>query len=173
MRTIYKTAMVLIAATTLLTSCSDDDGGSTNPNVPTTGSYISATVAGASFETLSQQGFNAASSTKQVIGDDTFITITATSAGTNSMVITLMNVTGEGTYDVGPSSDNAVAYFDTATETAFASSADCAGAEGELKVTHYSDEKIEGTFTFTGKNDDDCSQSKNVTNGSFRGIYAN
>ncbi len=173
MKTIYKTAMALIAATTLLTSCGDDDGGSTNPNVPSSGSYISANVGGTNFETLSQQGFNAASATNQVIGDDTFITITATSGTTNTMVITLMNVTATGTYDVGPSSDNAVAYFDTPTETAFVSSADCAGATGELKVTHYSAEKIEGTFTFTGKNDDNCSESKTVTQGKFRGIYAN
>ncbi|MGQ2982156.1 DUF6252 family protein [Flavobacterium sp.] len=172
MKTIYKTVMVLIAATTLLTSCSDDSDGNTGGNTPS-GTYISAKVGGSTFETLSQQGFNAASATKQVIGDDTFITITATSGNTNTMVITLMGITATGTYDVGPASENAVAFFDTATETAFASSADCAGAEGELKVTHYSAEKIEGTFTFTGKSDDDCSQSKTVTQGKFRGIYAN
>lgn len=172
MKTIYKTAVSLIAAMAVLTSCSGDDNN-TSVNVPSTGTYISANVGGANFETLSQQGFNAASATKQVIGDHTFITITAASANTNSMVITLMDVTATGTYDIGPASENAVAFFDTPTETAFSSNADCTGATGELKVTQYSDTKIEGTFTFTGKSDDDCSQSKTVTNGQFRGEYAN
>jgi len=173
MKTFYKTAMALMAATALLTSCSDDTDGSTGGGNTPSGTYISANVGGSNFETLSQQGFNAANATKQTIGDQTFITITATSANTNSMVITFTDVTATGTYDVGPQSDNVVAFFETATETAFSSNADCSGATGELKVTHYSDTKIEGTFTFTGKNDDNCSQSKSVTNGKFRGVFAN
>ena len=171
MKNLCKSAFVFLAAMTLLTSCSDDSGSNTdNGDIPETGTYINAKIDGDLFETMSIQGFTTGAASKTGIGDQTLVTISAVDPDTNTMVIALMGVTGTGTYDIGPETESVVSYVDTATETAFNSSEDCTGATGELKVTHYSDEKIEGTFTFTGKNDD-CSGSKNVTNGKFRGVF--
>jgi hypothetical protein len=48
----------------------------------------------------------------------------------------------------------------------------CTNTNGTLQVTHSDATKIEGTFSFTGKEvreGEDCSGgTKNVTNGSFR-----
>jgi hypothetical protein len=170
MKTLYKTGLAVIAAMALFTSCGGDDNESTGGNGPSTGSYINAKVDGADFKTMSIQGYTTAAAAKTMAGDQTFITISASSSETNSMVIALTGITAEGTYNVGPGTENVVSFVDFATDTAFNSSEDCSGATGTLKVTHYSEEKIEGTFTFTGKNDD-CSGSKTVTNGKFRGEF--
>lgn len=172
MKTIYKTAVALIAATTLLTSCSDDSGGNTNPDVPETGSYINAKIDGSDFKTLEIQGITTAAASKSGTGESTYIMISASAQNTNTMVITMMGITGTGTYALGPDENTFVAFADTASEIAYHSSADCANVTGELKVTHFSDEKVEGTFTYKGA-DDDCTGLKNVTSGKFRGVYMN
>jgi len=171
MKTLYKTGLAFMAAMALLTSCSDDDGGSTGDggNVPATGTYINAKVDGQTFETLSIQGMTTAAASKTGSGDQTYIVISAASQNTDSMVITLVGVTGEGTFELGPESQTFVAFTEGTTDT-FHSSADCNGVTGEIKVTHYSEEKIEGTFEFVG-GDEECTGTKNVTNGKFRGEY--
>lgn len=171
MKTLYKSFFALMAATAMLTSCSDDSDGDTGGgNVPSTGTYINAKVGSDQFETMSIQGFTTGAAAKTGVGESTYITISASSENTNTMVITMAGVTGEGTYELGPESQTFVAFADMATDMMYHSSADCANVTGELKVTHYSDEKIEGTFSYTGA-DDDCTGSKNVTNGKFRGVY--
>lgn len=171
MKTFFKSIFAFVAATALLISCSDDDGGSTGGgNVPATGTYINAKVGGDQFETMSIQGITTGAAAKSGSGESTYITISASSQDTNTMVITMVGVTETGTYQLGPDSQTFVAFADTGSDMAYHSSADCANVSGEIKVTHYSDEKIEGTFTYTGA-DDDCTGTKNVTNGKFRGVY--
>ena len=170
MKTLYKTGLAFMAAMALLTSCSDDDS---SPNgdidIPGTGSYIGAKVDGDSFETLSIQGMTTAAASKTGSGDQTYIVISAASQNTDSMVVTLVGITGEGTFEIGPDSQSFVA-FTEGTQNTFHSSADCNGVTGEIKVTHYSDEKVEGTFKFVG-GDEECTGTVNVTNGVFRGVY--
>ena len=177
MKNFYKTAFTAMAALTLtLTACSDDDSGSTGGgNNPSNGSYISAKVSGTNFETMNIAGHSTGMAQKTGLGDQTFISITATSQNTNTMVITLSGVTGTGTYNLNEDegNENNVSFVDVASGISYNSTANCEGAEGTLKVTHYDNQKIEGTFQFVGKNDDDCSKSKNVTEGKFRGIFAN
>lgn len=170
--------MSLLAAAALLVSCGNDDGDTSevnnnnNGSLPT-GTYISANVEGTQFETLSIAGTNAASAMLTSIGSENFITITANSASTNVMIITLRNVTGPGTFNLNEEEDNSnnASFADTGAGIGYSSTASCEGASGTLKVTHYDEEKIEGTFEFVGKNDDNCSQSKNVTEGNFRGVF--
>lgn len=170
MKTLYKTGLAFMAAMALLTSCSDDDSSPNNDiDIPGTGSYIGAKVDGQAFETLSIQGMTTAAASKTGSGDQTYIVISAASQNTDSMVVTLVGITGEGTFEIGPDSQSFVA-FTEGTQNTFHSSADCNGVTGEIKVTHYSDEKVEGTFKFVG-GDEDCTGTVNVTNGVFRGVY--
>lgn len=171
MKNLYKSVFAFVAAATLLTSCSDDsDGGTNNGNIPETGTYINAKIDGDQFETMSIQGFTTGAASKSGVGESTFIMVTASAENTNTMVIGLMGITGTGTYALNADTETFVAFTDMNSNIAYHSSADCTGVDGEIKITHFSDEKIEGTFSYTGA-DDDCTGTKNVTNGKFRGVY--
>lgn len=171
MKTLYKSFFALVAATALLISCSDDDGANTDGgNVPSTGTYINAKIDGDTFETMSYQGITTGAATKSGTGESTFIMVTASAQNTNTMVIGLMGITGTGTYPLNADTETFVAFTDMNSNIAYHSSADCTGVDGEIKITHFSDEKIEGTFSYKGA-DDDCTGTKNVTNGKFRGVY--
>lgn len=171
MKNLYKSAFAFLAAITLLISCSDDSGSSTdNGDIPETGTYINAKVDGNLFETMSIQGFTTGAASKTGVGESTFIMVTASAQNTNTMVVGLMGITGTGTYQLNADTETFVAFTDMNSNIAYHSSADCTGVDGEIKITHFSDEKIEGTFSYTGA-DDDCTGTKNVTNGKFRGVY--
>ena len=49
----------------------------------------------------------------------------------------------------------------------------CTVATGTITITAITATKVEGTFSFTGAKDDDCSSHKVVTNGEFRGTFMN
>ncbi|HEU0135887.1 MAG TPA: hypothetical protein VFQ50_01210, partial [Flavobacterium sp.] len=70
-----------------------------------------------------------------------------------------------------PDSDGTtLAYIETGNSMSYDTS-NCAGATGTITITAYDDTKVEGTFSFVGKVDEDCNMTKTVTNGSFRGVY--
>lgn len=164
-------AIVALFTLALAASCSDDDSNS-NGGVLQSGTYISASVDGQPFETLSVGGVTTAVATKTNAGDQSLIMISASAQNTNTMVITLLGVNGTGTYQLnGDNNENNVSFVDFATSISYNSSADCQGARGTINVTHFDEQKIEGTFEFVGKNDDNCTNSKTVTSGSFRGVY--
>lgn len=172
MKRIFNSGMAFLAlfTLTLTASCSDDDSNSTGSVLPS-GTYISASIDGQAFETLSIGGQSTAVATKTNAGDQSLIMISASAQNTNTMVITLLGVNGTGTYQLNADSDNNVSFVDFATNISYNSSADCEGARGTINVTHFDDQKIEGTFEFVGKNDENCANSKTVTSGSFRGVY--
>lgn len=169
MKTIYKTGLAIMAAMALLTSCSDDDGGSTNNNTPD-GAYVHATVGGEQFETVTVQGFTSVYATKTGTGDNTQMIVAGSDMAGNSIGLTTHGITTTGTYELNDL-QAVMLYTNAATEVAYDTSGDCEGTEGTLTITHLDDTKIEGTFEFVGKYDEDCSQSKTVTEGSFRGIF--
>ncbi|OYU81662.1 MAG: hypothetical protein CFE23_04115 [Flavobacterium sp. BFFFF1] len=170
MKTMKKFGFTAMAALAIaLSSCSSDSDGGSGSNAAT---YINASVDGTAFETFEVQGQSSASASRIVSGSDTFITITGVSSTTDAMEIVLHNITATGTYPAGPSNDLTLVYSATSSQMAYASDADCTGATGTVTVTSISDTKIEGTFSFTGKTDD-CTGQKAVTNGKFRGTFAN
>ncbi len=173
MKRIFNSGMAFLALFTLAltASCSDDDSNSTgNVNLPA-GTYISASIDGQAFETLSIAGQSTAVATKTNVGNQSLIMISASAQNTNTVVINLLGITGTGTYQLEANGDRNVSYVDFATNISYNSSADCQGAGGTINITHLDDQKIEGTFEFVGKNDDNCANSKTVTSGSFRGVY--
>jgi hypothetical protein len=172
MKTLHRfCATAFIAASLTFSSCSSDDGGggSSTPN----GTYIKATVDGAAFQTLEIQGQSLATALKTGTGSGTLIMIQGSGDmnGSQTMVINMMGITGIGTYDVNADSDGTTLAFVESGSTTSYDTSNCAGATGTLNITHYDDTKVEGTFSFVGKVDEDCSMSKTITNGSFRGVY--
>lgn len=172
MKTIKRIGFMAFAALTLaVTSCSSDDSsGGTGSSLD---NYVNGKVDGTLFETFSMNGFSAGTSVK----NGTMVTITGTamesvgSTNVKTMTILLMDVTGTGTYQIGPDSDSVLSYFDSAASISWDTS-NCSGATGTVTVTTFNDQKIEGTFNFTGKDDDNCSSQKVVTEGSFRGTFS-
>jgi hypothetical protein len=172
MKKIYNTAfalLVLVGVTAI--SCSDDDSNSTYNSTPT-GSYIKGKVDGAQFESVIM-GQSTAIATRTGSGDQTLISVQGTTLDTNTLLVTTMGITQTGTYTVDAQDDGTLmAYFSAASNVSYDTS-DCGGATGTLNITHLDASKIEGTFNFVGKDDENCSNSKTVTEGSFRGVFVN
>jgi len=168
---------MVITLTTLLTSCSssDDGGNGGGFSGPASGSFVKAKPGGSNFLAEGTFASGAYSSGNLVL--------TGTSTTGKSIGIQLYALDGTldvGTYDVGASSNSSayagnLTYIDVNTST-FAvvtyNSAFCDTSTGTIEVTFVDATKIEGTFSFQGKevrDGDDCSgTTKNVTNGSFR-----
>ena len=89
----------------------------------------------------------------------------------NSIAINLLGITATGTYTLNADSDSVIAYTPPTGEAAYGTGG-CSGASGTMNVTFIDNDKIEGTFSFTGKDVNNCetSATKTVTNGSFRCI---
>ena len=165
--------LVLIALTVVLSSCSkDSDSSSSNPVTPS-GSYITATVDGASFSTTIA-GVSTVNGSRSGTGEFTLIQVLGADLNSNSIAINLFGITTTGTYTLNADSDSVIAFTPPTGGAAYGTGG-CAGATGTINVTFLDNTKIEGTFSFTGKDVDNCATSavKTVTNGSFRCVFAN
>jgi hypothetical protein len=91
-------------------------------------------------------------------------------SGNTAMAVNLIGIDAEGTYPLNSDSDSVVAYLENQQSY---DTSDCSGATGTLTITEINSEKVEGTFSLTGKLDDNCAQSKSITEGSFRGVFMN
>ncbi len=179
MKTIKRLSLVfaLIVAATI-SSCGGSDDAPAAAAIPATGSYINATVDGAAFTTVIM-GQSAAVCNTVGAGTSRLITVNGSSIDianpttSKTIIISLKGINTAGTYTisstVNPDSLLAYAIATGSTTTAYTTGS-CAGATGTITVTSISATKIEGTFSFTGKNDG-CSMSKSVTAGTFRGMF--
>lgn len=149
-------AMALVVAA----SCSSDDAGGSGGG---SGSFLTSKVDGASFkaEIMGQ-------STVVAVRNGNFYQISGSNADLKNIAIGLFNVTGEGTFEVGPDTDNVLSYLENNVSY---DTSNCSGATGTVTITKLTEEKIEGTFSFTGKDDDNCANGKSVTTGKFRGVF--
>ncbi len=168
-------ALAIIFSLTL-SSCggSDDDGGG-GFNGPATGTFIKAKVAGSNF--LAEGQLAVGNMTNGVM------VVKGSSTSGKNIGIQLYSTTGSlsvGTYNMNATQNTDIAvgsitYTDVNTST-FAvtpyNSLNCENTNGTLEITFMDDTKIEGTFSFVGKEvkeDETCDGgTKNVTNGSFR-----
>lgn len=150
---------VFLALSLSLAACSGDDAGGSGGS----GSSLSAKVDGSTFKAAVM-----GQSTTVAVHNGTFYQISGSNAELKSITIGIFNVTGPGTFEVGPDTDNVLAYFENNTSY---DTSNCDQATGTVTVTAVNDEKIEGTFSFTGKVDENCGQSKTVTTGKFKGVF--
>lgn len=176
---------IVLALATILSSCSKSDSGS-GSGAPATGTYILAKVDGVNFTTV-YAGQNTGVASKSGTGAQTLVQIlgssisnvSASGADTATISINLYGITATGTYPVSPASDgNVLAYtFSPAGSTTGVgtvySTGECAGSSGTITITSFTATQIEGTFAFTGKKSTTCDATKTITNGSFRGVFAN
>jgi uncharacterized protein DUF6252 len=154
----------LIAVMFLALSCSSDsDGGGGGTASAGT---IKAKVGGTSFTSMEMATVAMRS------GD--FMTLQGSNSSGKAINLVLNGVSTTGTYDIG--GDNLIAivgsYVDTNIQNPMASVTYVAPTEGgavkgSITVTELTDTKIVGTFHFTGTNQDDANDTKEVTNGAF------
>lgn len=166
--------LALVALTLVIASCNNDDAPPAPivAPIPANASFIRATVDGVAFSS-NIFGTETASTNKSGTGTGTLIQILGADLGANNISITLMGITSTGTYTLDTSSDSVIAYTSPIANAAFGTGI-CAGSTGTLIVTAYDATKIEGTFTFIGKDGENCATpAKNVTAGSFKGVFAN
>lgn len=178
MKTIKRLSLVfaLVVAATFSSCGGDDDAAPAPSPVPATGTFINATADGAPFTTVFM-GVSTASAQKFTSGGVTTMAIsgsnfnTTNPMNTQTIVLSLVGVTGTGPVAISQNSVSNLSYVPAAgtVGTAF-NTMGCSGTSGTVNITSFSATKVEGTFSFTGKNDG-CTASKTVTNGSFRAEF--
>lgn len=166
--------MALVATVLFLTACSKDDDNNNVvvPTTPNNASYVTGKVDGADFSSIIF-GQSTAQCTKVGVGDNTQITILGGDLAANSITVSLWNVTAVGTYTVNNTTESVLNYSPGSGGVAY-STGECAGATGTVTVTYIDNTKIEGTFSFVGKDTENCAGGqKTITDGSFRGTFQN
>ena len=169
-RTLKKTGIVGLLV--LAAACSSDSDGGSGGTLPS-GTYIKSNFDGSSWQTFEVAGQSATVAMSNGTGAERTILINGTGnmSGTDSMVINLMGIDAPGTYTIDADSGGVLAYVVTASSLSYDTS-NCDGASGTVVITAINDTKVEGTFSFTGKVDENCSDSKTFTEGSFRGVFS-
>lgn len=169
------TKLSLVAFALCLFSCSKDDDNAeifTPPaaNNPTNASYVTAKVDGYDFSSIIF-GTSTAQCTRVSPGPDQLITILGGDMSANNITVTLYGISAVGTYTVNNTTNSFLNFTPGSGGVAYATS-ECESASGTITVTHIDNAKVEGTFSFTGVDTENCSGgSKTVTEGSFRGTY--
>lgn len=163
-----------IAVSLFMVSCGGDDDNTYYPpvnNTPTNASYITGKVDGADFSSII---FGTSTANCNVIGtgDARMITILAGDLSANSITVNLVGVNSTGVINVNRNTESFLNYSPGSGGVAYATSAECDTATGTIDVTYIDDTKVEGTFSFTGVNTEDCAGgTKTITEGSFRGTF--
>jgi|SRR6218665_2277659 len=175
MKTITNFAKIsLLSVSLFIASCSSDDAADiVDTGAPTSGSYITAKVDGADFSSIIYGVASSASATRMETGAGTMITVLGADQSANSIVINLMGITTAGTYTINPNVDSVMAYTPVTGGVSYGTG-ECSGSTGTITITTIDNDKIEGTFSFSGKDADTCptSATKSVTQGSFRGVFS-
>lgn len=177
MKTIKRFLGVSLLAGIVLTalSCGDSgDSGSGGFSGPSTGKFVKAKIAGSNFLAQGEYANGDAPAGNLVLQG-----FSTTGKSLNIQLYCMDGSIDVGTYNAGATESDgytaSLSLIDVNTSTMSTvtySSMFCNDAQGTIEITTSNAEKIEGTFSFIGKEvreDDDCSGgTKNVTNGSFR-----
>lgn len=179
MKTIKRLSVVfaLIVAATISSCGGSDDDAAPVVSIPANGTYINATADGAAFTTVIM-GQSAGVALRSGTGANSVIQVSGSSVNlatfaSTSIAINLVGINAPGTYNVGYSSGSVLAYVTNAQATsaiAYSTGLCSTGATGTVTISTLTTAKIEGTFSFTGKNDG-CTVTKSVTAGQFRGVF--
>ena len=155
----------LLVSAVIATGCSNDDesgsgdgGGEMTASISGSGSFKSHAISSNAVKTANSTG--------------TSLFIQGTNSDGVGITMTIMNYTGEGTYQFGPVTSN----FNTAsyTETNISNPMDTqvwaasydTSSSGSITILNESESGVKGTFNFKGKNSNDDS-IKVISNGNF------
>lgn len=155
---------IVLAVTTMVTSCSsssDDGGGGGSTAVGT----MKAKVAGANWSSMSM----ATSATHQ----NSVLIVQGSDATGKAIQLMIAGVTAPGTFTISDTSNiQAIASYtqanisNPAASLVFATPYEGSGNVGTITVTALTATNVQGTFSFTGKNQNG-SDTKAITNGVF------
>jgi hypothetical protein len=165
MKNVKKFTLILFVSLAMFACKSDDDAG--DGGNAGNGS-VQAKVNGSNFE--SNRDFTVASQTSS--GSTTTVTIQGTNNDGKGIVLIINGFEGEGTYSVG--GNNMVFVVGTYVEADISNPMNTqtwsapfdTSVAGEVNVTSVTSTKIEGSFNFNAKNNNDNSM-RNITDGSF------
>ena len=149
----------------ILAGCSSDDesgagdgGGEMTANISGSGSFKSHSISSNAVKTASSAG--------------TSLFVQGTNSDGVGITMTIMNYTGEDTYQFGPVTSN----FNTAsyTETNVSSPSNTqvwsasydTSSSGSITISEETDSGVKGSFSFKGKNSNDDS-IKTISDGNF------
>ena len=156
---------LFILSFALLTSCSKDDDGESSGDG---GGKVTAKIEGSSFESFSQSS-NAVKSTS---AGGTMLFVQGTNADGIGITITIIGYDGEGSYQLGPITNNfnTASYTETdinnPTATQVWSASYDTSSSGSINIDEETSQGIKGTFQFKGKNGNDGS-IKTISEGQF------
>lgn len=169
------TKLSFIAISLFFVSCGGDDDNTYVPPVsapPANDTYVTGKVNGNDFSSII---FGTSSAVCNKFGNGQggeIITILGSDLAANSITISLWEVTTTGEFTVNRDTESFLNYSPGSGGLAYATSADCAIGNGTINVTYIDDVKVEGTFSFTGVDTENCAGgTKTVTEGAFRGTF--
>ena len=123
------------------------------------------------FETLTVQGLTSVYATRTGSGDNTQMIVVGNNMNFDALGFTTHGITTTGTYPLNQEIDIAgMMYTDGTTEVSYGTT-DCPASSGNLVITYIDETKVEGTFQFVANNEDDCADSRTITEGSFSAIF--
>jgi len=166
----FRGAYFAVFALMFAACSSDDDGGSTAGSSLDT--YITAKVDGVNFETLI-----AGVATRSGSGASSFISVSCANTASitqqeyESIHVVLVGVNAPGTYEVNSDTNSTLGYSENHNPNESWDTGDCEGVTGTIIVTTLTDTMVEGTFSFTGAHEDDCTDQKVITEGHFKGTF--
>ncbi|MEZ4858552.1 MAG: hypothetical protein R2781_07050 [Flavobacteriaceae bacterium] len=153
-------------ASLVLTSCKKDDDGGGDPQAAS--GTMTAKVNGANFESL--EGTVAAQESNS--NGVRAIGISAGTVNSENLQMIIQNFDGVGTYELNIFNIGTYSYLpdpnnpDPSTVVVYMA-VNGTTSGGEVNISSYSSDRVKGTFSFTGYNIEDNTDTVQVTNGSF------
>lgn len=168
MKTFNKTILVLLAVLAVsFTSCKKDDDGGDDPQGGT--GTFSAKVDGSNFSGM--QGTVMAQLTNN--GNGQVLAVTGGTMESENLQMIIQNFDGEGTYNLNFLNIGTYSYLpdpsnpDPNTIVLYTTVGDGLSDNGTISISSFDGNTVKGTFSFTGYNIDDESDTVDVTEGQF------
>ena len=153
-------------ASLVLASCKKDDDGGEDPQAAS--GTMTATVDGGSFESL--EGTVMAQETNS--GGVRVMAVSAGTVDSENLQMIIQNFDGVGTYELNLANIGTYSYLpdprnpDPTTVVVYMA-VNGTTSGGEINISSYTSDRVKGTFSFTGYNIQDNTDTVSVTSGSF------
>ncbi|AWA28762.1 hypothetical protein HYN48_00905 [Flavobacterium magnum] len=161
--------MTLVAVMFLALSCSSDSDGGGGGGSASLGT-VTAKIAGSGFTSMAM----ATSAQRVTSGNMTTISLVGADSSGKSISLIMNGVSQAGTYDIG--GDNSISIVgsytalnmqDPANSVVYVAPTEGGAVKGSVTISELTDAKLVGTFHFTGTNQDNAIDTKEITNGAF------
>ncbi len=164
---LFKHFFITIIMVSSLVACKSDDDGGDDPTGGT-GSFT-AQVDGSSFSGLE----GSVMAQLNASGPTQVLTVSAGTAQSENLQMTITTFDGEGTYPFNFTNIGSYSYLpdssnpDPTTVVVYSTIGATTNSAGEINISSFDGETVQGTFSFTGYLLDDINDTVSVTNGEF------